>query len=112
MQLKEKLLPILASRTVIFFFAMCLLTLFLYIAGTIQGFIDSTQFALIRLYIVLGIFLTAASACGMLLDFGRLFKQKRIRYLFRAVGYIILTVFGVVTVLAALFIIAMSEGNL
>ena len=112
MQLKEKLLPILASRTVIFFFVMCLLTLFLYIAGTVQGFIDSTQFALIRLYIILGIFLTAASACGMFLDLGRLFRQKRIRYLFRAAGYIILMVFGVLTVLAALFIIAMSEGNL
>ena len=112
MHLKEKLLPILTSRTVIFFFVMCLLTIFLYAAGTAQGFIDSTQFALLRLYIVLGIFLTAASACGMLLDFGRLFKLRKIRYLFRAAGYILLVVFGSVTVLAALFIIAMSEGNI
>jgi len=112
MYLKEKLLPILASRTVIFFFAMCLLTIFLYVAGTAQGFIDSTQFALIRLYVVLGIFLIAASACGMLLNLGRLFMHKKIRYLARAGGYILLAIFGIATVLVAMFIIAMSEGNI
>ncbi|MCL2374411.1 MAG: hypothetical protein FWC65_04130 [Treponema sp.] len=110
--LKEKILPILASRTVIFFFGMCLLTIFLYAAGTAQGFIDSTQFMLIRLYVVLGIFLAATSACGMFLDFGRLFRQKKIRYLFRAGGYMILMLFGAVTVLAAMFILALSEGNI
>ena len=112
MHMKEKLLPILISRTVIFFSAMCLLTIFLYAAGTAQGFLDSTQFALLRLYVVLGIFLTAAAACGMLLDLGRLFKLKKIRYLLRAGGYMVLVIVGSVTALAALFIIAMSEGNI
>ena len=112
MHIKEKLLPILTSRTVIFFFVMCLLTIFLYAAGTVQGFLDSTQFALLRLYVVLGISLSAASVCGMFIAFGRLFKHKKIRYLFRACGYILLVIFGSITVLAALFIIAMADGNL
>ncbi|MCL2234030.1 MAG: hypothetical protein FWB99_13260 [Treponema sp.] len=110
--LKEKLLPILANRTVFFFFGMCLLTIFLYAAGTVQGFVDATQFALLRLYVVLGIFLTATSGCAMFLSFGRLFTQKKARYLFRAGGYIILVVFGTGTVLVAMFILAMSEGNI
>jgi len=100
------------SRAVIFFFVMCLLTIFLYAAGTAQGFIDSTQFALIRLYVVLGVFLTVTSGCGMFLDFGRLFKEKKIRYLFRAGGYIVLVLFGAATVLTAMFILAISEGNI
>jgi len=102
----------LASRTVIFFFVMCILTIFLYAAGTVQGFVDSTQFALLRLYVVLGIFLTASSGYGMLIDFGRLFRFRKIRYLLRAGGYMLLVIFGSVTVLAALFIITMSEGNI
>ena len=110
--LKEKLLPILANRTVFFLFGMCLLTLYLYAAGTIQGFLDTTQFALLRLYVVLGIFLTVTAGCGMFLSFGRLFSQKKIRYFFRAGGYLFLVLFGAVTVLLALFIIAMSEGNI
>jgi len=110
--IKEKILPILANRTVFFFFGMCLLTIFLYAAGTVQGFVDSTQFALLRLYVVLGIFLTVTSGCGMFLNFGRLFSQKKLRYLFRAIGYIALVVFGTLTVLVAMFIIAMSEGNI
>ena len=109
---KEKLLPILANRTVFFFFGMCLLTIFLYAAGTVQGFVDSTQFALLRLYVILGIFLTVISACGIFLSFGRLFRQKKLRYFFRAAGYIFLVLFGAVTVLTAMFILAMSEGNI
>ena len=91
---------------------MSVLTLFLYAVGTVQDFIDSTQFALIRLYVVLGIFLAATSSCGMLLNLGRLIKRKTIVYLFRALGYILLALFAVFTVLTALFILTMAEGNI
>ena len=109
--LQEKLLPILVNRVVIFFFLMCLFTLFLYIAGTVQGFIDSTQLFLLRLYVILGIFLSVTSVYGMVLSLARLLKHKKNRYLFRAGGYMLLAIFGVATVLAALFIITVSEGN-
>ena len=108
---KEKLLPILASRTVIFFLTMCLLTFSLYVAGTVQGFIDSTQHALLRLYTVLGIFLTSTSMFGVVLDLRRFFKNKKIRYLLRAGGYVFLVLFGTATVLMAMFIITIAGGN-
>ena len=109
--LKDKLLPILVNRTVIFFFLMCLLTLFLYAVGTVQGFIDSTQLSLLRFYIVLGIFLTFASLFGIAIDVRRLIKHKKIRYLVRAGGYMFLTIFGTVTVLAVMVIITLAGGN-
>jgi len=109
--LKEKLLPILVNRSVLFFFLMCLLTLFLYAVGTVQNFIDSTQLSLLRLYVVLGIFLTAVSIFGVVLDIGRLYKHKKSRYLLRAGGYMFLVIFGVVTVLVVMVIITLSGGN-
>jgi len=54
--LKEKLLILLISRTALFFFLMCLITIFLYIVGTVQDFIDSTQLFLLKFYCFLGIF--------------------------------------------------------
>ena len=109
--LKEKLLPILVSRTAIFFFIMCLLTLFLYAVGTVQGFIDTTQLALLRLYAILGTFLVSSSICGLILDFRRFLRAKRARYLVRAAGYFLLVLFGICTVLAVLFIVTLSGGN-
>ena len=109
--LKERLLPILVNRTVVFFFLMCLLTLFLYAVGTVQDFIDSTQLSLLRLYGVLGIFLTIASVYGIALNLGRLIKNKKSRYLLRAGGYMLLVIFGFVSVMAAMFIITLSEGS-
>jgi len=110
-EFKQKLLPILVSRTVIFFFIMSLLLILLYVAGTVQGFIDSTQFSLLRLYTVSGIFLTITSVFGTLLDVVRFLKNNKIRYLFRACGYMLLVIFGVITVLAVMFIITISGGN-
>jgi hypothetical protein len=108
---KEKLLPILVSRAVVFFLSMSVLTLFLYAAGTVQGFIDSTQIVLLRLYVILGISLSVFSFAGMILNLRRFFILKKPRYLFRAGGYLLLVVFGIVTVLLSLFIIAISGGN-
>ena len=109
--LKEKLVRILVNRTAIFFFLMCLLVLFLYVIGTVQDFIDSTQISLLRLYVVLGIFLTIASVYGIAVDVERFLKMKKRRYLFRAGGYILLVIFGAATVLAVMFIITVSGGN-
>jgi hypothetical protein len=108
---KEKLLPVLVNRTVIFFFLTCLLTLFFYIAGTVQNFIDSTQLTLLKLYTVLGVFLTVSSLSGIILAVLRYIRMKKLRYLLRAGAYALLTFFALATVLAAVFIIALSEGN-
>ena len=85
--------------------------MFLYAAGTVQGFIDSTQLSLLRLYVFLGIFLSAASVWGMILELRRLFKAKTLRFLFQAVIYLFFVFFGSATVFAAMFIITISGGN-
>ena len=108
---KEKLLPILANRTAVFFFVMCLLTLFLYIAGTVQEFTDSTQLSLLKVYPVLRIFLTVASVCGMVLALSRSIKTRKARYVLRAGGYLLLIVFAVATVFTVMAIVAISGGD-
>jgi membrane-associated PAP2 superfamily phosphatase len=108
---KEDLLHILINRTVIFFFLACLLTLFIYAAGTVQNFIDSTQLYLLKLYSVLGIFLTVSSGLGIILDTGRFVRIKEARSLIRAVVYVFLALFGAATVLTVVFIISLSGGN-
>jgi hypothetical protein len=110
-QLKEKILYVLVNRMVIFLFVMCLLTLSLYAAGTIQDFIDSTQLSLLQLYEVLGIFLMLTSLCGIMLNIGRFFKIKKARYLLRAGGYLILVAYSIASVLAVMTIIALSRGS-
>ena len=109
--LKEKLLPILASRLVIFFFASCLLTLFLYGIGIVQEFTDSTQLALLRLYAILGIILSISSVYAMILAITRFVAEKKKRYLLRASFYLILLLFAAATVLSVIFIITMTGGN-
>jgi len=105
---KERLLPILINRTALFFFIMSVLTLFLYAAGTVQGFTDATQFTLLALYSVLGIFLTITAISGIILDLGRFVSAKKGRYFLRAGGYLFLVIFGIVTVLAVMAILALS----
>ena len=109
---KEKLISILVNRTVIFFFLMCLFTLALYFAGTAQGFIDSTQFTLLKIYIVFSVFLTITAILGMIFDIGRFFSIKKSRYISRAGGYLFLIIFGALTVLAVIAIITISGGSI
>ena len=108
---KEKLLSILVSRMAIFFFLMCLVTLFLYGIGIKHGFTDSTQLAILRLYVVLGIFLAVSSLCGAILNTERLLKLKMMRYFLRAGFYTFLVVFSVVTTVSIMFIVTLSSGN-
>ena len=104
----EKLILLLVSRITLFFFIMCLLVLFLYAAGTVQKFIDSTQLSLLNLYSVLGIILTIMSVFGVVMDSYRFVKAKKGRYLLRAGWYLLLVIFGLATVFAVSAIIAVS----
>ena len=108
---KEKLLPILVNRTVVFFLLMCFLAFFLYVAGTVQGFTDSTQLILLKLYTFFGIILAAAAAFGAILNLGRVITTKKGRYLLRGAVYVFLVIFATATVLAAIAIVAISGGE-
>jgi len=109
---KEKLFPLLVNRTVIILFVISLFTTTLYVTGIVRESMDSTQLSLLRLSSVLGIFLITTSICGIVLDFRRFLKTKITQHLFGACGYLALVFFGIVTVLAAMFIITVSGGNL
>ena len=109
--LKEKLLIILISRTAFFFFLMCLVTIFLYVAGTIQNFIDSTQIFILKFYVILGIFLVTFSFCGVIIGIKRFIDLRKRRYLLRAGGYLLFVLFGIVTILAVIFILTITGGN-
>ena len=108
---REKLLPIMINRTAIFLFIMCILTLYLYAIGTSQDFIDTTQLSLLRLYVVFAIFLATTSSCGIILNIVRFLAQKKIRYLLRAAGYLLLVLYGTATLLTVMFIFTLSSGS-
>ena len=108
---KERQLPIIINRTVLFFLIVGILTLLLYAAGTVQEFTDATQFALLAFYSVLGIFLVITAISGTVLDLTRFISSKKVRYLLRAGGYLFLVIFGIVTVLAVMVILALSGGE-
>jgi hypothetical protein len=107
----ENPLPLLISRTVIFFSVMCLLTLSVYAAGVSQGFMDSTQLALLRLSTVLGIFLAVSSIFGIAVDLVRFFMYRNPRYFLGAGIYLLFVLFGIITLLIAMSIITLSNGN-
>jgi hypothetical protein len=108
---KHKFFTILATRVVVFFFLMCLITLFLYTIGTNQGFMDSTQITLLKIAAVLGLMLLAASLYGLALDLFLFFKNHWLRFLGGAGIYLVLGVFGFAAAAVALFIIAAAGGN-
>jgi hypothetical protein len=107
-----KLFPLFVSRTVLFFLVMCLISLFLYIIGTIQGFMDDTQFFLLRLGIGMGILLVLSSLYGMVLDLVLFFRGRKLRFICGAGVYALLGVLGGVVAASAGFIISASGGNI
>jgi membrane-associated HD superfamily phosphohydrolase len=95
------------------FFALffCLFCLFLYAAGTRQGFTDKTQILLLYLSLNSGLVLTLCSICGVCFYFSRIFRGPRFRYILMTGVYLGLAVFGAAVSLLALFIIAAAGGN-
>jgi hypothetical protein len=70
------------------------LTLFLYILGTAQGFMDDTQFILLRLTTILGVLLAVSSILGLLLDLAFFLGNRKLRYLGGIFFHVFLGVFG------------------
>ena len=108
---KEKLLPLLVSRTVFFFLAASLFTLILYAVGTAREFVDSTQLSMLKLCSVSGIFLITASVYGAAFHLEKFIRTRKALCLLKTCGYLILAVFGAVIVASAMLIITISGGN-
>jgi hypothetical protein len=100
-----------AAGVTAFFFMMGAITVLLYAAGTVQGFMDSTQLLLLRLAAAWGALLAAASGYGMVLDAVLFVRGRKLRSLGGFLVYLLLGVAGVAVMAAALFIITAAAGN-
>ena len=107
---KPQFPAIIAHRIAVFFFLMCLFTTLLYVLGTAQGFMDDTQFILLKLIEMLGILLTISSLISIILDLVFNLTQKKIRYLGWAFLYGFFGIFGACAAYTASFIVLVSRG--
>ena len=120
-------LPALLNRVVLFLFFMCLLVVFLYAIGNIQGFMDSTQLFLLKLSSILNLSMSAAAFFGFIQSIFSFIKRlkssldennprnngknHRFRFFRNAFFYVLLIVLGILSALAAIFVITVSGGN-
>jgi hypothetical protein len=108
---QKPLIALLIKRTVIFFFGLCVLSLFLYGVGTTQGFMDKTQFLLLRLIIVLGIFQGVGSVYGIICDIWLFCTQRLVSYLGGIGAYMLIGLCGIGIAAFAAFIVVVTRGN-
>ena len=107
----EKILAIVLNRIAVFFFLICLLAVFLYIIVTRQGFLDETQFLLLRLAALSGVLLLISAIIGLIADIVFFIIAGRKRYLIGFFFFIFLAIAGGIFAYAANFIIMVSSGN-
>ncbi len=109
---KEKSLVILLlNRTVVFLLCMTLLAVFLYAIGTVQGFMDATQFFLLRLISVLGFVFGISALYALLLDLFMLAKTRSLHFLGGALAYFLLFGLGGGLSMFSSFILAAAAGS-
>jgi heme/copper-type cytochrome/quinol oxidase subunit 3 len=109
---RKRIIFTLFKGAALFFFGLCLLSLFLYAAGTRQGFTDAAQLLLLRLSRLLGLALSVCSAWGMICCVFPKFRDSRFRWILWAGACLLLCAFGAAVNLLTSFIIAASEGNI
>ncbi|GHU88576.1 hypothetical protein FACS189476_05920 [Spirochaetia bacterium] len=97
----------------LFSFGICLLAVFLYLAGTGQQFMDSTQLALIHLAMAGGIFSALLSLYGIITDLVCLFQRQphRAAYIRGIAGYFFLGLTGALIAVLGTLIAAAAGGN-
>lgn len=109
---KKPLIALLVKRTVFFFFSFSLLITFLYIVGTIQGFMETTQTILLRLLVIMGIFLSIGALYGSIMDAGFILINHRRRFILGIISYLLLVMFGVTISVISSFILVLTGGNI
>jgi hypothetical protein len=108
---KKPVIAILVKRTVLFFFFLSVLTVFLYVIGTAQEFMDRTQLLLLRISVVLGLCLAMDSFYGVILNLWFLIHNRKIRFIGSSGIYFLTGILGALMAVAAAFIIVTSGGN-
>ena len=106
--MKKPVLALLIKRTVSFFFALCLMIIFLYCVGTLRGFMDSTQLRLLRMAARVGLFLWVGAGYGVALDC-YLLSRGESRYIPSLISYIIVGAFGMAVALFSAFILVLTQ---
>jgi hypothetical protein len=110
--LKIKFFAVITARVTAFFLLMGMLAIFLYLIGTVQGFMDSTQLLLLRLTVLTGALLAAASFYGLVLKLAVFFNNRELRGLAGVPVYLVSGIAGVAALSAALFILTAAAGNI
>ncbi|MDR2393390.1 MAG: hypothetical protein LBD93_04455 [Treponema sp.] len=108
---QKPIILMLVKRTVLFFFGLDVLSLFLYVLGTNQGFMERTQVMLLWMAVWIGLFMGVGSFYGITLDLS-LVCHKQFRYLAGIGGYLCLGLFGIIIAGLCSFILVLAEGNL
>ncbi|GHU46685.1 hypothetical protein FACS1894200_00740 [Spirochaetia bacterium] len=112
--LKFSVIKMLIKRTVLFFFALCLFSLFLYGIGSAQGFMDSTLLLLLRFAILMAIFLSVGSIYGLAMNLFLFFRfrgSNKAPYFIEMGGYMLLGLFGALVATTGILIITALRGN-
>jgi succinate dehydrogenase hydrophobic anchor subunit len=101
----------LVKRGGLFFFFMSLFSVFLYYVGVRQRFMDPAQIMLLRISALSGLVLGVLSVYGIILDVCLLARGRGLRFLPGIALYFIAAVFGILTAVAAIFILVLAGGN-
>jgi hypothetical protein len=97
----------------LFFLGICLLSVFLYIAGTRQKFMDSTQLLLIRGAMLSGVLLAFLSFYGIIADIFYLIRHRpfHLAYIWGIAGYLFLGITGGLMLVLGTLIATAAGGN-
>jgi hypothetical protein len=101
----------LLNRAAFLSFLFCLLTLFLYAAGTRQKFTDHTQLAVIQWVVYGGIALVILSLYRFFVGLWLGMRWRRPLLLATSLGFLILGALGALVAAAGTFIAALAGGN-
>ena len=110
---KGLIFPVIINRIIMFLFYVCILIVFLYMIGSTQGFLDSTQLFLLRFASLLGLLLSTGSVFGLvyaLIQFVK--KTQRVQLLRSIIFYTLMMLAGIFLVLIVSFILAVTGGNI
>ncbi|GHV61168.1 hypothetical protein AGMMS49587_04600 [Spirochaetia bacterium] len=110
---KKPIVLTLLKGAALFPFGVCLLSVFLYIAGTRQEFMDSTQLLLIHGAMLSGLLSAVLSFYGIIADLVYLISRRpsRLVYLWGIAGYLCLGLTGGLIAVLGTLLTAIAGGN-
>lgn len=109
---QRPLVGLLIKRGSLFLTLVCALAVFLYVVGTRQGFMDSTQLILLRLASLCAIFLIPLCLIGAAMDIPAAFRRPVcLRYLAGAFAYLLLGAVSAALAAGVSFILVLVGGR-